>query len=586
MTIRRAIFITTAMAICAGAQAESNKIRDEPLHFEIESEEIVNDTQYTTISINWNTNQTQRKLQDAKVMAYDAETNKPLAEVDGWAFMENKPKAIHDKNQVGIIKSDREKTVYLLSNVTGDLPVCFSVQGKDFSYDSCENKQFLQVQSIAKAKSEKANTTPYVIKSANFAWEYKTIFANNKHQLKFYLDVVASSCFDESSGTPLSGSQCVNAPDLSQWDVPLSDDPKLQTFNFRKIVNQQANDLTHFNKTYEAEGIYLKHAPSQSSKTTELPAKKTAEELPPYEKSKRYTFYLTANDLTDTPVNLCVELGKKEDGVTETENSPSFSYSNCSSPNSENNISAISPVEMPLVINGQSESTYNVSFERTGTDVIECNTDKLGVIGHVIGINIKEAGYIENVPTAFHFNQDVAGYGFPYNAKYVDCKKHADVVMNRKFVLHTELHLSRVQSDYTNDSAHRNNGLASVSQITAFDEYLNNNAVIFGAFENEWDGTAAGGAMSLSRETMAKYTVLDGASDWQTHLLTVKWVHDNNDTPTEFYYPNAASTTRPSGNSHNYYITDSFGNQSAQNLTYDNSVNNLIDGYDGTIPLF
>lgn len=558
MTILRAIFITTAMAISAYASAQiaNSETQDAPLSFNIESEEVVNGTQYTTITINWNANQTQRRLQNAKVMAYDAETNKPLSEVSGWAFMGNKPQAIHDKNQVGIIKSDREKTVYLLSDVTGDLPVCFSVQGDDFSYDSCANKQSLQVQSIASVKAEKANTTPYVIKSANFVWDYKTIFANNKHQLKFYVDVVATSCFDNTTGTPENGTQCDNAPDLSLWEIPLSDAPELQTFKFRKIVNNQANNLTHFNDAYEAEGIYLKNSPPQSKKAAELPTQKTTEELPSYEKLQRYTFYLTAGQVTDIPVNLCVELDEKDAGVTDTENSPSFSYSNCSSPNSDNNISAISPVEMPLVIGGQGENTYTVSSGRTETGKIECDYHKLGVKGYVMGINIKEAGYIENVPTAFYFNKDVTRYYLPYQEQKVHCKNYGDVNMNRKFVLETNLHLSRVKSDHTGDSYRRNNGLASISQITKFDTYLHNNSVIFGAFEDERDGIAAGGAMSLSRNILAEYTSLDGPSTWQTHLLTVRWVHDNNDTPTKFYNPDSESTTRPSGNSHNYYITD------------------------------
>ncbi|HBC3945542.1 TPA: hypothetical protein KD870_004059 [Vibrio parahaemolyticus] len=588
MAVRKAIFVATAMTIsaCAGAQAIDSTTPNEPLSFNIESEEVVNGTQYTTITINWNENQTQRKLQDAKVMAYDSETNKSLSEVRGWTLMENKPKAIHDANKVGIVKSDREKTVYLLSEVAEDLPVCFSVQGDKFSYDSCANNHPLLVQSIAETKELKANTTPYVIKSATFAWDYNTIFANNKHQLKFYLDVVATSCFDESSGAPLSGGQCENAPELGLWDIPLSDSPSLQTFHFRRILNNQPTDLTHFNKTYEAEGIYLKHAPPQTNKMGELPTQKTTKELPPYEQSKRYTFYLTASSLTDNDINLCVELDKKDAGIQGTEDYPSFSYSNCSSPNSANNISAISPLNMPLVINGQSPNTYSVSYQRTKTDQIECDYKKLGVSGHVIGINIKEVGYIENVPTAFYFNKDVTKYTLPYYEHNVHCKNYGDVHMNRKFVMDTNLHLSRVKTDYSGDSYHRNNGLASISQVTQFDAYLHDNAVIFGAFENELDGTAAGGAMSLSRDTLAEYTSLDGSSTWQTHLLTVRWVHDNNDVPTDFYNPDAVSTARPSGNSHSYYITDSFGNQSAINLTYDDSVKNLVDSYGGTIPLF
>ncbi|NDJ84118.1 hypothetical protein GXP65_24095 [Vibrio campbellii] len=589
MTIRRAIFITTAMAISAYASAQiaNSETQDAPLSFNIESEQVVNGTQYTTIAINWNANQTQHRLQDAKVMAYDAETNKPLSEVSGWAFMENKPQAIHDESQVGIIKSDREKTVYLLSDVTGDLPVCFSVQGNDFSYDSCANKQSLQVQSIAKVEAEEVNTIPYVIKSANFVWDYKSIFANNKHQLKFYVDIVATSCFDKADGNPQEVGQCDDAPDLSQWEIPLSDAPELQTFNFRKIVNSQASDLIHFNKTYEAEGIYLKQAPPQLTKMAELPTQKTTEELPPYEKLKRYTFYLTANQVTDLPVNLCVELDEMDEVKPGTENFPSFRYSNCSSPNSENNISAISSREMPLVINGQTENTYSVSFERTETDKVECDDHKLGVSGHLIGLNVKETGYIENVPTAFYFNKDIPYLTMIRLENNIFCKNYnPGIDMDRSFVKTLDFHLSRVTSDYTDDPYRRNNGLASVSQVSEYDLELSNVATIFGAYEDELDGTAAAGAIKFSRDTLAEYTSLDGPSVWQTHLLTVRWVHDDNDTPTKFVYPNIGSTTRPSGNSHNYYITDSFGNQSAQNLTYDDTVNYLIDGYDDTIPLF
>lgn len=581
MAVRKAIFVATAMTIsaCAGAQAIDSTTPNEPLSFNIESEEVVNGTQYTTITINWNENQTQRKLQDAKVMAYDSETNKSLSEVRGWTLMENEPKAIHDANKVGIVKSDREKTVYLLSEVAEDLPVCFSVQGDKFSYDSCANNHPLLVQSIAETKELKANTTPYVIKSATFAWDYNTIFANNKHQLKFYLDVVATSCFDESSGAPLSGGQCENATDLSNWDIPLSESPSLQTFHFRKILNNQATDLTHFNKTYEAEGIYLKHAPPYSNKMGELPTQKTTKELPPYEQLKRYTFYLTANAPTDNAVNICVELDSG------TGDSPSFSYSNCSSPNSSNNISAEVPTEMPLIINGQSPNTYTVSFDRTQTDKFECNYHKLGVNGHVIGLNIKEVGYINNVPTAFHFNKEVAKYQLP-STENIQCKSVGYKLYKSEFVNEVTTHVFGVASDYGGDSYHRKAGRASISQVTDFDSDSYDDALIFGGYESEADRAAAGGGIYLDRDTLAKYTSLDGSSDWQTHLITVKWVSDNNDIPDWFHMPHAKATTRPSGNSHSYYITDSFGNQSAMNLTYDDEVNNLIDGNSGSIPLF
>ena len=570
----------------------------DPFVFNIDKEKviIVDGIQYTPINISWHKSQLKKRLYDAKVTAHHAQDGRPLSEVSGWAFMENLPKAVQLQNtQKGIFKSDREKTVYLLSTTQGELPVCLSVSGDSFNYNGCEQKQILAVNSSVPVKREVAKSvksTEYVISSIAFNFKYNNIFANGKHQLEFTIDVRGTTCFDKETGNPQYGDQCLYSPELT--DIPLSQDVLDRQFKFKKIITSTGGgytgtELESFNPNYEKSGIYLKEEAELSNVQKQNNIK--SDTIPKWEAKAKYTFYITADTPTSsTGEMLCVEIPQKR---LSKNYFPAFAFSSCHSGNSQNIIIAVKNKEMPIIIDGQDGNTYRVNYDKTALDNTQCHSKAMEAYGYLLGFNFKQTNYPTNIPTEFLMNFSYPVDKLPGGNIRIRCTGSSSIELNRKNIVSVNAHLTRVFSKREHDGYNRDSTHSSILQISEIDNAnpLYNDAIIYGSTEKnivEHNKIHAAGAVKVSRDQLIQYTSLGGDSKWQTHLFTIRSLFDNNNYQDNFYMPTNEATSAgdlPGVNTHRYYIIDSFGNTSQSNFTISPGGNTLVDGQGNEISL-